>query len=162
MAIGSWRSTDPVTSEEAARSIDASSIKFLILKELHEAGSPLNGWELSLLLEMPTITVVPRLCPMREDGWIVQMGERPGPTNRAQIAYVITMLGRAVLGAPQLTPLEYARSVWPKGFTKAEAEEALRRPVSIKELRRLRAIEDTHVRREQQVVWRFKPHQLPL
>jgi hypothetical protein len=164
--IGSWRDSDPSTSEEAARSIDATSIKYLILKELHETGSPLNGWELSVLLEMPTITVVPRLCPMRQGGWIMQQGERPGPTNRAQIAYVITEVGRKILGSPPLAPINYARGIWPQGFTKPELEEALHKPTSIEELKKQKAIEDTGIRRhtgkKKHVVWRFKPYQLKL
>jgi len=63
--------------------------------------------------------------------------------------------------------LDYARSVWPKGFTKPQAEEALKHPISLKELRKLRAIEDTMVRRRhggkrRYVVWRYKPYQLDL
>ena len=154
--IGSWRSTDPSTSEEAARVVDATGIKHAILDELRRATTPLNGWELSVLLKMPTISVVPRLCPMRTAGWIVQAGERPGPTGRAQIAYMIAPPGNAS------GPVEYARKLWPLGFTKLEIEAALHHPVSIQEMIRLRAIENTHVRREKHVVWRLKPHQLAL
>ena len=95
--IGAWRKDDPETSEEAARSIDTSTIKIGILQALHEQ-APLNGWEMSLKLELPTISVVPRLKPMRTDGWITLLGTRPGPSGRAQNAYVISDLGEKVLG----------------------------------------------------------------
>jgi len=61
----------------------------------------------------------------------------------------------------------YVRSLWPLGFTKPELEEALGHPVSLTELIKLRAIENTGVRRKHNgkfrfVVWRWKPYQLPL
>lgn len=62
--------------------------------------------------------------------------------------------------------LAFARRVWPLGFTKREAEEALGQPVSIQGLRRMKAIENTGVKRRRgkkaHVVWRYKPYQLPL
>ena len=92
--IGAWRKDDPETSEEAARSIDTSTIKIGILQALREQ-APLNGWEMSLKLELPTISV----CRSdRTDGWITLLGTRPGPSGRAQNAYVISDLGEKVLG----------------------------------------------------------------
>lgn len=65
-----------------------------------------------------------------------------------------------------MTPIDYARSVWPRGFTKPEIEAALKCRVNMRELRNARAIESTRVRRHQgknrYLVWRFKPYQLPL
>lgn len=162
MATGAWRDTDPATSEDAARSIDTTTIKLAILQALKEQ-APRNGWELSLALEMATISVVPRLAPMREDGWIVQLGTRPGPTGRAQIAYALTDLGIKVLGGPPMHPIDYARSIWPKGFTEPELCQALHMPdAPIEELRQNKMIEDTGVRRESRIVWRYRPYQLPL
>ena len=60
----------------------------------------------------------------------------------------------------------YARSIWPKGFTKVELYTALQIRSGLGELRKLRAIEDTGVRRRhgrrRLVVWRYKPYQLSL
>jgi hypothetical protein len=60
----------------------------------------------------------------------------------------------------------FARKVWPLGFTKREIEEALGHPVSIQGLRRLKAIENTKVKRgrgkKRDTVWRYKPYQLDL
>src|SRR5262245_18161402 len=93
---GAWRYTDPITSELAALSINTATLRWAILRVLIASPCPVNGWELSYILDMPTITVVPRLCGLRDNGYIVQQGTRPGPTVRAQIAYVITGLGRQV------------------------------------------------------------------
>jgi predicted transcriptional regulator len=90
---GSSRRFDPTTSKKAARSVDTSGIKYTILLWLRRKPNPLNGWELSKLMEMPTITVVPRLAPLRRGGFIIQDGTRPGPSGRSQIAYVITSKG---------------------------------------------------------------------
>ena len=98
--IGAWRYTDPPTSEDAARSIDASTIKYAIMVVLRDRNTPLNGWEISRILGMQTISVVPRFKSMRDDGWIVQLGTRPGPGlhPRQQIAYVLTAFGHKLVG----------------------------------------------------------------
>lgn len=63
--------------------------------------------------------------------------------------------------------LTYARSVWPKGFTQDELAQAIGDRVDRRMIRKL--VEDTGVRRlpappakRKRIVWRFKPHQLPL
>ena len=65
-----------------------------------------------------------------------------------------------------MSPLDYARQIWPLGFTKPEIEIALGHPVSIMEMISLRAVENTGVRRRhgkiRYVVWRYRPYQLPL
>ena len=94
--IGGWRGTDPPTSEEAAKSISTVTVKATVLLWLGQR-SPLNGWELSVLMKLPTITVVPRLAPLRRAGLIVQAGTRPGPSGRQQIAYVLTEAGAKLL-----------------------------------------------------------------
>lgn len=58
--------------------------------------------------------------------------------------------------------IAYARSIWPLGFTKHELRRTLQNRTALSELRRLRAIENTGVRRNQCVVWRYKPYQLQL
>ena len=62
--------------------------------------------------------------------------------------------------------LDYARQIWPKGFTKPEIEIAMGYPVSIMQMISMRAIENTGARRKhgnvRYVVWRYKPYQLPL
>lgn len=94
---GEFRWTDPETSKEAARTIKVSRIMRLILEYLAPLRDPRNGWEMSQALDMQTITVVPRLAPMRRLGFIAEFGTRPGPSNRSQIAYLITGKGRQVL-----------------------------------------------------------------
>ena len=94
---GAFRWTDPETSRRAAKTIKVSRIMRLILQKLEPLREPRNGWELSRALEMQTITVVPRLAPMRRLRFIEHVGERPGPSNRGQRAYIITDRGRQVL-----------------------------------------------------------------
>jgi DNA-binding MarR family transcriptional regulator len=94
---GAFRWTDPSTSRAAARSIKISRIMRMILEYLARLHDARNGWEISRALGMQTITAVPRLAPMRRWGLIQQIGERPGPSNRAQKAYVITDRGRRLL-----------------------------------------------------------------
>lgn len=94
---GAYRNNDPNTSAEAAWSVDVTSLKFMVLRTLRGANTPLNGWELAVLMKLPTITVVPRLAPLRRDGYIVDVGVRPGPSGRRQTAYVLTEQGRSLL-----------------------------------------------------------------
>ena len=97
--IGGWRGTDPPTSEDAARSLSTVTIKATVLLWLAHQ-SPLNGWELAVRMKLPTITVVPRLAPLRRAGLIVQQGTRPGPSGRSQIAYVLTEVGAKLVAGP--------------------------------------------------------------
>jgi predicted ArsR family transcriptional regulator len=92
---GAFRNNDPSTSRAAARSINAALIRRRIMALLAAQTSPLNGFEISAALGLPTITVVPRLAPLRREGLIATAGTRPGPSGREQIAYVATTLGRA-------------------------------------------------------------------
>jgi DNA-binding MarR family transcriptional regulator len=94
---GGYRWSDPETSKEAARSFRVGPIMFAILETLARMPQPRNGWELSQMLQMPTITVVPRLAPLRRHGLIELVGTRPGPSNRSQGAYIITAKGRGLL-----------------------------------------------------------------
>jgi hypothetical protein len=94
---GAFRWDDPDTSKKAARSIKVGRIMRLILRYIEPQREPRNGWEMSKALDLPTITVVPRLAPMRRNGLIKVMGTRPGPSNRGQVAYVITEMGKRVL-----------------------------------------------------------------
>ena len=43
-------------------------------------------------MQWPTITVVPRLAPLRRKGMIAHVGNRPGPPPnlKSQMAYLVT------------------------------------------------------------------------
>jgi hypothetical protein len=121
---GGYRRDDPPTAKKSARTVKVHAIKRKILDILSRINHPLNGWELSQHLNMPTISVVPRLAPMRRDGWIIEVGTRPGPPPKLkdQMAYVISDLGRAVLlgvpvppSEPEQPELPLTRA-WVKGF----------------------------------------------
>jgi hypothetical protein len=61
-----------------------------------------------------------------------------------------------------MTPIDYTRSIWPKGITKPELQEVLHCRVSIRAMIKKRAIENTGVRRRGHVVYRYRPYQLRL
>jgi DNA-binding MarR family transcriptional regulator len=94
---GGYRDDDPETSKRAAKSFRPSAIMVEILQYLARMLTPKNGWEMSEALHYQTITVVPRLAPMRRRGLIEVVGTRPGPSDRSQMAYVITPKGRGIL-----------------------------------------------------------------
>jgi len=99
---GGFRRVDPDTSRAAARSISATYLEYVVLRALYfQKGLPQNGWELSLLCGMTTISTVPRIAPLRRKGYIEQRGYRPGPSinPRAQRAYVCTPRGEAFIEA---------------------------------------------------------------
>jgi hypothetical protein len=99
---GAFRWSDPETSKKAARSIKVGPLVRRILKHLAPLQEPRNGWEMSKALELPTITVVPRLAPMRRNGLIQLINKRPGPPPKFcdQGAYIITDVGRQALEPP--------------------------------------------------------------
>ena len=104
MRRGGWRWTDPSTSRDSAHSVDASAREYDVLRMLSRYPTqPLNGWEMSQIMRWPTITVVPRLAPLRRKGMIEERGRRPGPPPhlKSQIAYVITPRGEAFLAGAQ-------------------------------------------------------------
>jgi len=96
---GAARSGDPETSKLAARSIKTAGIMWQILQYLLRTREPRNGWEIAVAIGMENTkdTAVPRLAPLRRQGAIQIAGVRPGPSNRAQVAYLITDKGRAIL-----------------------------------------------------------------
>jgi hypothetical protein len=103
---GSFRWNDPETSKRAARAIRVGPIMRRILKYLAPLQDARNGWEMSRALDMQTITVVPRLAPMRRNGLIRIVCKRPGPPPKfmPQDSYVITDAGRQMLEPPAAKP----------------------------------------------------------
>jgi hypothetical protein len=98
--VGGYRSTDPSTSKDAAEAINTSDLEWKVLKALEHAPFMLNGFDLTQRMGYrQTITIVPRLAPLRRRGLIEIVGKTPGPPPkyRAQNAYVITLKGRAYL-----------------------------------------------------------------
>lgn len=102
---GGSRRDDPKTSKDAAKSIMTARVRLGVLRTLYKSRTPLNGWELSVLMHSPTITVVPRLCGLRRAHLIIQQGTRAGPSGRQQIAYVLTAAARAALEKPDPAPV---------------------------------------------------------
>ena len=97
---GGFRWTDPATAIHAAMTVNVGKSEYAVMQVMLVAnGRPINGWEISRALRWATISVVPRLAPLRRKGMIEQKGVRPGPppTRKSQIAYVITTRGRAFM-----------------------------------------------------------------
>lgn len=97
---GGYRWTDPYTARDSAETVDTTAREYDVLTMLKQhRGQLLNGWEMSKLLGWTTISVVPRLCPLREKGLIEQRGTRPGPppAHKAQLAYQISAKGLAFI-----------------------------------------------------------------
>jgi hypothetical protein len=93
------RTSDPETAHAAGRRLKPEGLMWQVLLSLRH-GLPRNGWEIATAMAMTDMkdTVVPRLAPLRRQGAITEFGpRRPGPTGVAQIAYVITDTGRAIL-----------------------------------------------------------------
>jgi len=105
---GAFRFTDPSTSKRAARTVKVGPIMMKILRHLRAVGIPQNGAEISDALGMPTITVVPRLCPLRDDHRLIrQEGERINlKSGKAQIAYVLTERGIELIERAPTSPRE--------------------------------------------------------
>ena len=99
---GGSRSSDPHTSRAAARSIDTRRTFRLILQYLSQLQEPRNGWEISSGLDRHTTGVVPRLCPMRTINLITYVCDRPGPSKRGQMSYIIAERGRQALTDPAI------------------------------------------------------------
>jgi len=93
------RTRDPETAKSAGRSIKVAGLMWQVLLTLRH-GLPRNGWEIAIAMDMEKQkdTVVPRLAPLRRQHAIMAVEpDRPGPTGVAQIAYVITDKGQAIL-----------------------------------------------------------------
>jgi hypothetical protein len=111
--IGGVRGSDPPSAREGARSVKViKSIKD-ILRDMELCSHALNGWELSVRLNRPTITVVNRLAPARRLGLITLVEQaRPGPPPRyiGQMSYVISDLGRDVLAGRAILTAQAIRT----------------------------------------------------
>jgi DNA-binding HxlR family transcriptional regulator len=71
------RSTDPETSHEAAKLIDASRIEWIILDEFRKARKGLTAEELSRRIPgIPLNTLTPRLAPLLRRGLLINAFER--------------------------------------------------------------------------------------
>lgn len=96
---GRYRWNDPQTARDSGDSVNVAAREYDVLRMLATMTTPVNGWEMSLALGWSTISVVPRLAPLRRKEMITHVGERPGPPphHKSQWAYVISDKGRRFL-----------------------------------------------------------------
>lgn len=95
------RRTDPSTSQDAAKRVNASGkvgkAERAVLRCLAEGGAA-NWDEISTRTGLRASTVSPRLKPLRERGLIRDTGQKaPGVSGSDQVLWEITEEGRAVL-----------------------------------------------------------------
>jgi hypothetical protein len=82
------RSTDPVTSWDAARTVDVLSVRELVLRAHREAGEAgLTGEELVTVTGRRYESVGPRRTGLVADGWLFKTGARRA-NSRGNMQYV--------------------------------------------------------------------------
>jgi predicted transcriptional regulator len=71
------RRTDPGTSHAAARRIASSATRLerVVVEELRAAG-PLTAHEIAQRVNLPLVTISPRLAPLVRSGVVADSGER--------------------------------------------------------------------------------------
>lgn len=93
--VGGFRADDPATSVDAAYTLNIEYLKYAVLTTLRDANTPLNCSEIAERLETTRDTISPRMPSLRNMGLIEADGLRLWPpSNRSQIAYVLTAKGR--------------------------------------------------------------------
>jgi DNA-binding MarR family transcriptional regulator len=86
--IGGYRTTDPETSKEAARSIDPSKLERKILDVLQGRPGGLTTREMAANLGIDWGSITPRLKPMVAKGLVVTTDEkRRGNSGRRSIVW---------------------------------------------------------------------------
>ncbi len=84
------RHTDPSTSHEAARSVDVPKLERAVLEALTAAPNGATSTELANALDVPLVSVSPRLRPLANKGLVVASTmRRRGISGRAQIVWQV-------------------------------------------------------------------------
>lgn len=82
---GLARSTDPETSHDAAKLIDASRLEMIVLEEFRGAKKGLTADELAKRLPgLPLNTITPRIAPLVRKGYLMPTGRRKASSGRSQ------------------------------------------------------------------------------
>jgi hypothetical protein len=82
---GLARNTDPKTSHDAAKSIDASRLEQIVLGAFKTAQDGLTQDELGdTLPNIPLNTLTPRIAPLIRKGYLEVSGRRLGRSGRHQ------------------------------------------------------------------------------
>src|SRR5687767_10188875 len=87
--LGLSRRSDPATSHEAARSVDATRLEAVCLDALRNAPAGLTSEELAEKLGESLVTVSPRLRPLANKGFIEAVGRRPNRSRRLAIVWKV-------------------------------------------------------------------------
>lgn len=82
------RSSDPSTSQAAARSLKTSELEGVVLAKLKTFRKGATSDELARALGLSRDSVSPRMKPLVSKGHVVDSGKkRPGDSGRAQIVW---------------------------------------------------------------------------
>ena len=74
--LGAARHSDPVTSQLAAGSINATRLEWIVFAYLFETGRDLSAFEIALGLNRDRSWVSPRLPQLKRKGYVVKTGKR--------------------------------------------------------------------------------------
>lgn len=90
MNVGAARNSDPVTSHQAAASVDATALEEqvgIVVRARAQYGA--TSYEVQSILGLSHQSVSPRFAPLKRKGVIRDSGrKRPGGAGRSQIVWV--------------------------------------------------------------------------
>ena len=86
------RTSDPITSHDAAASVPVARLELLVLCTIYEYG-PLTWDEIGEKTGVRLGSISPRLKPLFTKGLIDERGRRPGTSGHSQIVWGLTRAG---------------------------------------------------------------------
>ncbi len=86
---GAYRNVDPLTSKEAAESINATHLEKIVLDAITRSGSRgMTSEEAAAAVEMELGSITPRFSPLEEKGLIRRTAaRRAGKSGRGRIVW---------------------------------------------------------------------------
>lgn len=84
------RTTDPLTAQDAAASVNVAQLEALCLSAIRKAADGLTSEELAKITGLPLVTVSPRLRPLANKRLIQEAGKRRNQSGRSAIIWLAT------------------------------------------------------------------------
>ena len=109
---GAYRNTDPKTSVEAAKSVNATKLENIVLgqllsRERYMPGNPallrgMTSEEVAVSLHKEFDCITPRFAPLLRKGLIMKSGiTRKGKSGKGRIVWLLTEKGRKIYKEPE-------------------------------------------------------------